>query len=808
MSTAVPRYVCIHGHFYQPPRENPWLEAVEIQDTAAPYHDWNERITRECYAPNSRSRLIDSQGKILHLINNYAWMSFNFGPTLLSWMEESAPQVLQGVIEGDRLSRERRGGHGNALAQVYNHAIMPLASDRDKRTQAIWGIADFRKRFQREPEGMWLPETAVDLATLEMLVEFGIRFTILAPRQAKRWRKIGQEPWDAAPEGIDPSRAYLCRLPSGKSIALFFYDGAISRQVAFERLLDTGEKFHANLLQGFDDKRQHPQLVHIATDGESYGHHHAHGDMALAAVHFRLNGNPEIRLTNYGEYLERHPPEWEVEIHENSSWSCVHGVERWRSNCGCNMGRGWQQEWRGPLRDAMNQLKTKLDRIFSVRGRECFPDPWLAFEAYICVVLNRSPESVQAFLKEFGHPDLDETLFREALWLLEMQRHGLLMFTSCGWFFDEISGLETTQCLRYVARAIQLARHFQHECEEEFVQVLEKAPSNLPDFKNGRGVWEQVIRPARIDLSRVLAHHAMSMIYSNGEPKAQVYCYDVESLDHEVRGRGNNHVAVGRLRVHSRLTWNRAEAGYVVLHYGGLDFHTVLRPARSPEEFESFKKKLLSLYEVGSLADVTGFVAQEFGGEVHRLDTLFTEEQRRIIAIALKERFADYQNTFERLADGDEDLLNQLGRLAFPIPKPLRAAASVCLDSRLLEEIERLDATDTLAQLDHLVKRGKAWGHQLDTDALSRTIGRELHAVLREVNALSDLPGLAAHAGKLLDAASLLGISLNLWEAQNQLLDAYAALSASGPIAQPLQETVRNLAIRLRVSPDLLGWRP
>jgi alpha-amylase/alpha-mannosidase (GH57 family) len=803
-----PRYVCIHGHFYQPPRENPWLEAVEVQDSAAPYHDWNERITRECYAPNCRSRIVDGPGQIIHLLNNYAWMSFNFGPTLLSWMAESAPKVLQGIVEGDRLSRERRNGHGNALAQVYNHAIMPLASEHDRRTQVLWGVADFRQRFGRDPEGMWLAETAADVASLEALAAAGIKFTILSPRQAKRWRPLGKEEWTAIPEGIDPSRAYLCRLPSGKRITLFFYDGVISRQVAFERLLDSSEKFLGRLLQGCDDRRQHAQLVHIATDGESYGHHHPHGDMALAAVLHKLSQNPAIRLTNYGEFLELHPPEWEVEIHDNSSWSCVHGVERWRADCGCNMGRGWHQKWRGPLRQALDQLKGRLDRLFTTRGRECFPDPWAARDGYIRVILNRGPESVRAFLAEFGHADLDEPLIREALWLLEMQRHGMLMFTSCGWFFDEISGLETTQCLRYAARAIQLARHFDHDFEEEFVQALAKAPSNLPEFKDGRGVWETAIRPAKIDLDRVLAHHAISLTYSQGEAASTVYCYDLECLDQEVRSRGNNHLGMGRLKVRSRLTWMEAETSFVVVHFGGLDFHAVLRKAPAPEEYEDFKQKVFSLYKTGSLADVTALVAQEFGGEPHRLDDLFVEERRRVIGIILRERFEDYQQSFERLADQDEDVMNQLGRLHYPIPKPLRAAASACLDHRLVQEVERLDRNGGLARLEQLLERGRSWGYQLDKEQLGQAIARQLQGVLQEVNALSDLAALTAHAGQLLDAAGLLGISLDLWQAQNQLLDAYAELAAAGPVSQPLREAFGQIAARLRVSPNLLGWRP
>src|SRR5262245_42474574 len=454
-----PRYVCIHGHFYQPPRENPRLEAVEVQDSAAPYHDWNERITRECYAPNARARLVDHRGRIISLFNNYAWISFNFGPTLLSWMAESAPGVLHGIIEGDRISRERHRGHGNALAQVYNHTILPLAGDRDRRTQVRWGIADFRYRFGRDPEGMWLAETAADTASLEALAAAGITFTVLAPSQAKRWRKIGDREWTELPGGIDPSRAYLCRLPSGKAIALFFYDGNISRQVAFERLLDRGEEFLARLVQGFDDRRGHAQLVSIATDGESYGHHHKFGDMALAYVLDRLSRDPAVKLTNYAEFLELHPPQWEVEIHENSSWSCAHGVERWRSDCGCRSGGlpGWTQEWRGPLRDALDWLRDTTIPLFEKEGKQFFADPWSARNGYVRVVLDRGRESEDRFFADFaGGASLSESSRRRCLKLMELQRQLMLMYTSCGWFFTELSGIETVQVIQYAGRAIQL----------------------------------------------------------------------------------------------------------------------------------------------------------------------------------------------------------------------------------------------------------------------------------------------------------------------------------------------------------------
>jgi alpha-amylase/alpha-mannosidase (GH57 family) len=808
-----PRYICIHGHFYQPPRENPWLGVVEVQDSAAPFHDWNERITHECYAPNARARLLDSEGRIINLLNNYAWISFNFGPTLLQWMADTAPEALLGIVEADRLSQERRRGHGNALAQVYNHMILPLASPRDKQTQVLWGIADFRHRFGRDPEGMWLAETAVDIMSLEVLAEAGIHFTILAPRQARRWRKIGEKNWNEISGDIDPSRAYLCRLPSGRSIVLFFYDGIVSQQVAFERLLDHGDRFLERLFHGFDARREHPQLMHIATDGESYGHHHAHGDMALAHVLQRLSTDPDLRLTNYGEFLELHPPEWEVEIHEKSSWSCVHGVERWRADCGCKMRGDWHQKWRAPLREALEALKDQLDHVFSTRGRECFPNPWSARDAFIDVILRReSSTAVHDFLKKHGHADLDDAQTTDALRLMEMQQDSMLMFTSCGWFFDEISGMETVQCLHYAARALALARTFHRDFEPAFVEALAAAPSNLPNFGDGRGVWNQIIRPTVVDLDRVLAHHAISLIYGSTDDEIgdRVYSYDIKILDQEIRSRGNGHLAVGRLQARSRRTWNEAESCFVVVHFGGLDFHAVLSQDKEPDEYQAFKLRLMATYRSGSLADVMSLLSGEFPGKAHRLDDLFRDEQRRIIGIVLADRFEDYQRSFEHLANQDEEVLNRLGQLNYPIPKPLRAAASTYIDHHLEEQIARLERDEeaTLAGIEHLHERGRAWGYQPETKILEKIVAEAMKRTLARIDPDADLAAITARVGLLLDTCALLGVKPDIWQVQNQILRAYLDLSLSAAVNTSLRETFASLATRLNVSPSLLGWRP
>ncbi|MFP5247944.1 MAG: DUF3536 domain-containing protein, partial [Thermoanaerobaculia bacterium] len=522
-----PRFITIHGHFYQPPRENPWLEAVETQDSAYPYHDWNERITAECYEPNATARVLDAGDRILRIENNYAKISFNFGPTLLSWLEICAPDTYAAILEADRLSRERYSGHGCAIAQAYNHIILPLANDRDKTTQVRWGVRDFEKRFGRKPEGMWLPETAVDVASLEALAAEGIAFTILEPHQAARYRRIGETHWHDAHGHIDPTMAYRCELPSGRSIALFFYDGPISRAVAFENLLARGENLAHRLAGAFSDARHHPQLVNIATDGETYGHHHLFGEMALAYALQLIEDQQLAKLTNYAEHLAQHPPAYEVEIVERTAWSCAHGVERWRSDCGCNTGAGagWNQQWRTPLRAALDWLRDEAGAIFERHAASLVRDPWVARDEYIDVILDRSEESLDRFLAKHAQSGARVTSILE---LLELQRNAMLMYTSCGWFFNDISGIETVQVLHYAARVIQLAEQATHtELEAEFLRRLEPARSNLPERGNARLIYERDVIPARLDLSRVAAHYAVLSLFESFDDDARVYCYDV-----------------------------------------------------------------------------------------------------------------------------------------------------------------------------------------------------------------------------------------------------------------------------------------
>ena len=565
-------YLCIHGHFYQPPRENPWLEAIELQDSAFPYHDWNERIAAECYAPNTAARQLDCEGRIVGIVNNYSQISFNFGPTLLAWIAEKMPDVLAAIIEADKSSRKRFSGHGSALAQAYNHMILPLANRRDKLTQARWGIRDFEHRFGRSPEGLWLPECAVDTDSLEVLAESGIKFTVLSPFQAGKVRRIGAEKWRDVNGGrVDPSRAYRINLPSGRNIAVFFYDAPVSKAVAFERLLSDGETFARRLMDGYDDERGHSQLMHIATDGESYGHHHRYGEMALAYALDYVQSNGLAKLTNYGEFLEKHPPTHEARIHEKSAWSCSHGIGRWQRDCGCNSGGhpAWHQRWRQPLREALDWLRDQVAPAYEANAKEYFKDPWRTRDDFISVILDRSSANVQRFLLAHSSRELTPQDELHCLRLLELQRHAMLMFTSCGWFFDELSGIETVQVIQYAGRVLQLAHHtLGLDLEAPFLDRLAKAPSNIPEHKDGRRIYEKFVKPAIMDREQLGAHFAVSSLFETYPREARIYRFIFEQRHHQAFEAGKARLVIGNAKITFEITRGADVFSYAAMHLG------------------------------------------------------------------------------------------------------------------------------------------------------------------------------------------------------------------------------------------------
>jgi alpha-amylase/alpha-mannosidase (GH57 family) len=764
------RYLCIHGHFYQPPRENPWLEAVELQDSAYPYHDWNERIAAECYGPNSTSRILNGDGRIDKIVNNYKRISFNFGPTLLSWLEEKEPEVYQAILEADRESRDAFSGHGSALAQGYNHLILPLANRRDKHTQVLWGIRDFERRFGRKPEGMWLPETAVDLESLQIMRKMGIRFTILAPHQAGRVRKKGSRDWEDVSGGrIDPAMPYELRLPSGQKICLFFYDGPISRAVAFEGLLRSGEVFAERLLGGFPETPSpSPRLVHIATDGETYGHHHRWGEMALSFALQHIDSNRLARVTNYGEFLERCPPTHEAEIIENTSWSCVHGIERWRGNCGCNSGGRpeWNQEWRAPLREALDGLRDELSGRFEKTGRALLKNPWAARDEYIEVILDRSPENVSDFLGRHSAGTLSGVQATEALKLLEIQRYALLMYTSCGWFFDELSGIETVQVLQYAGRALQLADElYGSGMESRFLERLEGSRSNLPEHRDGRRVYEKFVRPGMLDLQKVGAHYAVSSLFEPHEDRSRLFCYEVEREDFRSLHSGEARLAVGRVRIASAITREEGKYSFGVLHLGDHNVSGGIREYRGEEPYQAVLREISEVFRRADLPETLRAVDRAFGTSTYSLKFLFRDLQRKVLKMLIKKSRAEAVSAFRRVHEQNAPLMRFLSEMGHPLPRSFHVAAELAIGTELREAFEA-DEPD-LDRINGLLEEAAMFRVPLDEGGLAYTLAKNAERIALQLRAipfeLSRLQSLEALVGMGL----ALPFKVNFWKTQN-----------------------------------------
>ncbi|MCM0080755.1 DUF3536 domain-containing protein [Geomonas sp. Red32] len=760
------RFVCVHGHFYQPPRENPWLEAIEIQDSAFPYHDWNERITAECYAANGASRILDGDGRVMDITSNYAKMSFNFGPTVLSWMCIFDRSTYQSILDADKQSIEWRSGHGSAIAQVYNHMIMPLANSRDKRTQVVWGIKDFESRFNRFPEGMWLAETAVDNESLEILAEQGVKFTILAQYQAARFRKIGAEQWTEG--AIDPTRAYLCRLPSGRTINLFFYDGPISQAVAFENLLSSGEGLAGRLMGGFTDDRDWPQLMHIATDGETYGHHQKFGDMALAAAFHQIEEAGMARLTNYGEYLELCPPEWEAEIVERTSWSCAHGVERWNSDCGCSSGGypDWNQQWRTPLRAALDWLRDRLAKGFERKGREYFKDPWAARDAYIEVILHREMEQAEKFLGEHAARELSADDKINALKLLEMQRHAMLMYTSCGWFFDELSGLETVQVIEYAGRALQLAEGlFEEGIEKWFLDKLKLAKSNIPQNQDGEWIFRNWVQPTRLDLVKVGAHYAFSSLYEQYEEHSQINCYAVAKEDYTKIATADASIAMGRIHVASEITEEATCLTFCVVKIGSHDFKGGVAQSCDAGGYQAMKEEMTNTFNKGLYSELIGLMDKHFGTHSYSLINLFRDEQRKILnqifEKSMEESIASYQAMFEH----SRPLMEFVKETGMPLPPVFTIAAQPALLAALKTELTKEDIDSEAVQ--RTITQIKTWGVPTDAPETEFFLRRHVEALTGELFQDPSNLNLMARIQKFMDLVNEIPISIILWKVQN-----------------------------------------
>jgi alpha-amylase/alpha-mannosidase (GH57 family) len=794
------RAIVIHGHFYQPPRENPWLEAVEVQDSAAPFHDWNARVTAECYAPNTAARRVTDANRIHDLVNNFEKISFNVGPTLLSWLERHAREVYEAILAADRVSRAERG-HGNALAQVYNHMIVPLASPRDRVTQVRWGLADFRARFGREPEGMWLPETAVDAATLEILADHGVRFTILAPHQARRVRPIGEAAWAEVGESIDPSRPYLWRGSSGRTLALFFYDGPISRAIAFEGALARGETLVARLRGGFSDARPWPQLVHCATDGESYGHHARFGDMALAAAVQQVEREGFASLTNYAAWLLAHPPAHEVEIREATSWSCAHGVERWRADCGCRVAGHTHQRWRAPLRETLDWLRDQLDPWWETRAGELLKDPWAARDEYIEVVLDRSPERLAAFMARHRRAPLDASATVEARRLLELQRNRLLMYTSCGWFFDELSGLEPVQILKYAAMAMQYAHHLDGPAlEPEFTRRLGAAPTNAPEFPDGGEVYRRLVQPSVVDPARVVAHYAITGLFEDQADDSRVYAFRVERLDDHRECWPTTSLRVAHVRVTSDVTGEVTNATLAALHGGGHDFTCGVRPFTDAVTYERMKGALLARYArhaeddaghgMAGMGAAAGAVVREieewFPGTTFSLPHLFVEARRRVLANVTHAVVERHEETYRRIWDESRKLVHYLRTSDAPIPDTLAMSGRHVLAIEAVDLLHQVPERGTIPPaIFELCAEARRLGFTIDLSPAKAAMGEAIAAALDRVRD-APTPENIADATALVAGARELAVPFGLWAIQNRFFELWTATPDARAALAPL----------------------
>ncbi len=769
-------FLTIHGHFYQPPRENPWLESIELQDSALPCHDWNERVNNECYNPNSASKIVDNRNRILDIVNNYERISFNFGPTLLSWMEEHAPHAYDRIIKADIKSVLEHDGHGNAIAQVYNHMIMPLANEHDKITQVKWGIRDFVYRFGHQPEGMWLAETAVDDDTLRVLVENGIKFTVLSPYQAQRIKRIPDSNWqDVSWGNIDPARSYRYYIKSapGKYIDLFFYDGAISKSVAFDELLKDGNKFIKRLKEGISPSRDFNQLVNIATDGESYGHHTKFGDMALAYV-LKIRAEDEgFTLTNYGEFLDKFRSDWEVDIKQASSWSCFHGVGRWKEDCGCSTGGhpGWNQKWRKPLREALDYLRDELSIIFEKEGQKYFKeDPWTVRNRYIDVILDRTERAIKHFQDENFLPELSDEEKVNGMELLEIQRQAMLMYTSCGWFFSEISGIETTQIMKYAARAMQLAENFTtKDLESKFLDILSNAQSNFKEYGNGKDIYERFVKPSVVTVKQIASLWAISSLYEDFDDEQDVYCYKINRKSYKKVQKGNMNFVIGHIEVLSKVTLKKSDLMFVLMQYQGGDFHCAIREFESETEYTKLQKELVRTFMLNPLTEIIRAIDEYFGAEYFTLKDIFIEERRKILEIMLKGRMDKFAQTYNELYNEGKDSIYQMQSLGLSIPDEFKLAAGYTLAqqfNKLIKDSKSYLDPQVIQQAADINLEAKNIGIEIDKRPSSEFFS---HKLLQNINRLAN--SIEIHQAEatleIFDFIEKLDLKVEIKEAQN-----------------------------------------
>lgn len=793
-------YVVVHGHFYQPPRENPWIEEIELEESAYPFPNWNARITRECYLPNTCARIRDDQLRLLDIINNFEYINFNVGPTLFSWLAAQAPVTYGRILAADAESVARLG-YGNAIAQAYNHIILPLANAQDRETEIIWGLKDFSHRFGRPAEAMWLPETAVNLEVLQDLAAQGLKYVILSPWQARRVRPLRGGAWQEVSHGsIDTTQAYRCfvgPVAAGGAhpyIDVFFYDGQSAAELSFGDLLADSARLLDHLGKKLRGDRPGPQLLSVATDGETFGHHKAFGEMGLAYALSTLCPQRGWVVTNYRSFLELQPPRYEVEISlgpdgKGSAWSCAHGVGRWERDCGCQAGGGpgWNQKWRQPLRQALDFLNTKLAQIFAQEGGRYLMDPWAARNDYIEVILNRSPAVQEEFFRRHGTPGLKAAERVQALLLLEMQRHVLLMYTSCGWFFSDLSGLETVQVMKYAARALQLGQRFTAEnLEEPFLSILAEAKSNIPDMGNGRDLYIKKVKPAIITYPKLINHFSITLLNDpERRPAATIFHYRPELLQYEEKKQGGLELACGRVRLTSGITQESLILGYATLFLGSYLYRTQVKPEQSAAEFATMVAILFrALAEAPE--NIATVMAEFFQSPYYSVHDMFKREKREILRRSLAKVQEDTELELVRAFSEVQPVLYSMAKEGFVMPRLFTLAAFTTLRRAVREIVASWPGEDPDRQMQRELAEVKEIAQtlkvHLQDDPTGLTMASLVEGSLKDLAADFTLSR-AKIALATLTLSQQLPVAVDLMESQNLFF--YLMEEHGGSLARP-----------------------
>jgi hypothetical protein len=617
---------------------------------------------------------------------------------------------------------------------------------------------------------MWLSETAVDIESLELLFKHGIKFTILAPRQAKAIRLLGKKEWTKVnTETLDTRRPYKIMLPSGGSIVLFFYNGEISQGVAFNGLLNDGKKFAHRLLDGFDNEPSEPQLVHIATDGETYGHHHKHGDMALAYGMDYIERNKHSLVTNYAEFLSKYPPAYEVDIHENSSWSCVHGIERWRENCGCNSGRpDWHQRWRRPLRETLDWLRDELTTIYVRETSKFLKDPWAAREDYIRVILDRSDASVDSFLKRHCIVEVEHN---RVLRMMEVQRNAMLMYTSCGWFFDDLSGIETTQIMQYACRAMQLVSQISDvNLEEEFLRRMELAPSNITALGNGREVYKKFVVPSKTNLQRVGMHYAVSSIFEEDPESFPVFNYTTKNEIFIRKEAGQQKLVVGITKVKSNVTRSEKKFAFAVIYMGQHNIIGNISIDMETEKFNIMQTLIVQAFEEARLGDIIGLMQVYFGPEKYTIWQLFQDEKRKVFDLITFQSMRDLENSLRRIYNRDYPLVMALANNDAPIPNAYRTTFEYILNADLTRCF--LSERINIRQVERITHELVKWRLSIeDKDQLERLVGESIIKELKRFSQEGDNYTRIERLNRVFPLLNQLDLSPNLYKSQNMYFE-------------------------------------